>query len=68
MIGGFFENNLRPNPSLWLFIILFTFAAILYHAQYGTIFERESLAEGSLIQNVFLTNNVENTIKHNILY
>ena len=49
------------NPSLWLFIILFTSAAILYHAQYGTIIERESLAEGSLIQNVFLTNNVENT-------
>ena len=56
------------NPSLWLFIILFTFAAILYHVQYGTIFERESLAEGSLIQNVFLTYNVKNTIKYNILY
>ena len=51
------------NKSLWLIIILFTFAAILYHAQYGTIFERESLAEGSLIQNVFLTYNVKNTIK-----
>ena len=47
------------NPSLWLFIILFTFAAILYHAHYGTIFERESLAEGSLIHNVFLTYDVK---------
>ena len=57
------------NTSLWLFIILFTFAAILYHAQYGTIFERETLAKGSLIpQNVFLTYNVKKTIKHNILY
>ena len=42
------------NTSLWLFIILFTFAAILYHAQYGIIYESWSLAEGSLIKNVFL--------------
>ena len=39
--------------QLWLIIILFIFA-ILYHAQHGTmtLFERESLAQGSLIPNI----------------